>query len=136
MQGVCKRFGATVALDEVDLTVRAGEVHALIGENGAGKSTLMKVLSGAHRDDRGKMLLNGQRYAPHHPLAARRAGVCMIYQELSLAPHLSAQKNILLGVEPTWCGLLRHREKVSSPSFARRCQIREISSPESCAQLR
>ena len=110
MRGVCKRFGGTVALDNVDLTVRVGEVHALIGENGAGKSTLMKVLSGAHREDRGQMLLDGRPYTPQNPLAARRAGVCMIYQELSLAPHLSAEENILLGVEPAWCGLLRHHE--------------------------
>ena len=110
MRGVCKRFGATVALDDVDLTVQAGEVHALIGENGAGKSTLMKVLSGAHPADRGMMLLDGKPYSPRNPLVARRAGVCMIYQELSLAPHLSAEQNILLGVEPSWCGLLRRGE--------------------------
>ena len=61
MSGIGKRFGATQALDEVSFELHAGRVMALIGENGAGKSTLMKVLSGAHRDDRGKMLLNGQR---------------------------------------------------------------------------
>ena len=110
MHGVCKRFDATTALHDVNLKVEAGEVHALIGENGAGKSTLMKVLSGAHPPDDGKMLLDGQPYAPRHPLAARQAGVCMIYQELSLAPHLSAEQNLLLGVEPTRCGLLRRGE--------------------------
>src|SRR5258708_24247934 len=101
MEGVRKRFGATVALDGVDLFVRAGEVLALVGENGAGKSTLMKTLSGAHRPDEGRMWLNGEPYAPGHPLDARRAGVSMIYQELSLARHLSVMENIVLGMEPS-----------------------------------
>jgi ribose transport system ATP-binding protein len=106
MQGIRKRFGATLALGSVDLEVARGEVLALVGENGAGKSTLMKVLSGAHAPDDGQMLLDGQPYAPKNPLEARRAGVAMIYQELSLAPHLSVAENILLGVEPSRGGLL------------------------------
>ena len=69
-----KRFGASVALDGVDLRVYAGEVLALVGENGAGKSTLMKVLSGAHAPDEGRMWLNGQPYQPKHPQDARQAG--------------------------------------------------------------
>ena len=101
MQGVHKRFGPTHALRGVDLEVRAGEVHALVGENGAGKSTLMKVLSGAHWPDEGQMWLDGAAYLPRNPLHARRSGVTMIYQELSLAPHLSVMENILLGIEPT-----------------------------------
>src|SRR3954471_12849688 len=101
MQGVRKHFGATIALAGVDLTVDAGQVLALVGENGAGKSTLMKVLSGAHQADDGQMWLDGQPYQPRDPLDARKAGVAMIYQELSLAPHLSVMENILLGVEPT-----------------------------------
>ena len=110
MLGICKRFGATVALDHVSLAVAAGEVHALVGENGAGKSTLMKVLSGAIQPDAGTMLLDGRPYQPRHPLDARRAGVAMIYQELSLAPHLSVEENIMLGAEPTTLGLVRHKE--------------------------
>jgi ribose transport system ATP-binding protein len=98
MEDVHKRFGATVALGGVDLSVRAGEVHALVGENGAGKSTLMKVLSGAHAPDEGRMWLDDQPYAPRNPMDARRSGVAMIYQELALAPHLSVMENILLGM--------------------------------------
>src|SRR5215510_4000126 len=101
MHGVRKRFGATVALAGVDLEVQPGEILALVGENGAGKSTLMKVLSGAHAPDEGEMWLDGQAYLPRNPLDARRHGVAMIYQELSLAPHLSVMENILLGIEPT-----------------------------------
>src|SRR5579872_5224011 len=101
MEGVRKRFGATLALDGVDLSVDPGEVLALIGENGAGKSTLMKVLSGAHEPDEGKMWLDGEPYAPRDPLEARRRGVAMIYQELALAKDLTVMENILLGMEPT-----------------------------------
>ena len=101
MVDIHKRFGATAALAGVDLEVSGGEVLALVGENGAGKSTLMKVLSGAHAPDEGAMFLDGEPYRPRGPLDARRAGVAMIYQELSLARHLSVMENIVLGVEPT-----------------------------------
>lgn len=107
MTGLRKAFGATVALDGVDLSVEAGTVHALIGENGAGKSTLMKILSGVHRADAGRMLLDGVPYAPADPLDARRRGVVMIYQELALAPHLSVASNIMLGMEPAARGWIR-----------------------------
>jgi ribose transport system ATP-binding protein len=110
MRGVSKRFGATRALHRVDLQVRPGEVLALVGENGAGKSTLMKVLSGAHPPDEGEMLLDGQPYRPRNPLDARRSGIAMIYQELSLAPHLLVMENILLGIEPTVGPLIRWPE--------------------------
>ncbi len=109
MRGVTKRFGAAVALDGVDLEVRAGEVHALVGENGAGKSTLMKVLSGAHVPDEGEMELFGRRYSPVGPLAALRSGVAMIYQELNLAPHLTVEQNVMLGREATLHGVVRRR---------------------------
>jgi ribose transport system ATP-binding protein len=101
MRGIRKAFGATVAVDGVDLSVASGEVCAIVGQNGAGKSTLMGILAGAIQPDAGEMTLEGIPYRPEHPLAARRAGVAMIYQELSLAPHLSVAENILLGMEPT-----------------------------------
>ena len=99
MRGVEKSFGPIRALDGVELDVRAGEVHALIGENGAGKSTLMKVLSGAHAPDAGAVELDGRPYAPSGPLDARDRGVAMIYQELNLAPHLTVAQNVMLGRE-------------------------------------
>ncbi len=107
MTGISKRFGVTPALDGVDLSVHEGEVHALVGENGAGKSTLMKVLSGAIQPDAGSITLDGRPFHPRGPLEARRAGVAMIYQELSLAPHLSVEDNIMLGAEPTQLGFVR-----------------------------
>lgn len=100
MQGIRKVFGPTIALNHVDLEVRPGEVHALVGENGAGKSTLMKILSGAYQADSGTMHLDGQLYQPRHPHDARARGVGMIYQELSIAPHLTVEENIVLGMEP------------------------------------
>lgn len=107
MTGIRKSFGATHALRSVDIEVRAGEVMALVGENGAGKSTLMKVLSGAHKADAGGMWLDGEPFVPRDPLDARNQGVAMIYQELSLAPHLTVMENILLGIEPTRGPLVR-----------------------------
>src|SRR4051794_5910286 len=107
MRDIKKRFGATIALDGVSLRVMPGEVHALVGQNGAGKSTLMKTLSGAHAPDSGEMFLDGKPYTPRNPLDGRKLGVAMIYQELSLAPHLSVMENVLLGMEPGTMGFLR-----------------------------
>jgi ribose transport system ATP-binding protein len=106
LTGIAKRFGPTVALDGVDLELRAGEVHALIGENGAGKSTLMNILAGSLRPDRGEMHIEGQKYDPASPLDARRGGIALIHQELSLCPHLSVTENILMGVESARLGLV------------------------------
>ena len=104
---VQKSFGATRALRGVSLEVDPGQVLALIGENGAGKSTLMKILSGALRPDHGAIELDGSPFAPADPLQARRSGVAMIHQELTLAPHLSVEANILLGAERAAFGWLR-----------------------------
>jgi len=109
LAGIRKSFGATRALQSVSLDIAPGEVHALIGENGAGKSTLMKVLSGAHAPDAGTMELAGQPYRPDNPHDARLKGVAMIYQELNLALHLSAQENILLGAESARLGFVDAR---------------------------
>jgi ribose transport system ATP-binding protein len=101
MRGISKTFPGVRALNGVDLTVHAGEVHALMGENGAGKSTLMKILSGAYRPDPGAVIrLNGETVQIDGPLAAKQLGIAVIYQELSLSPNLTVAENIYLGREP------------------------------------
>jgi ribose transport system ATP-binding protein len=110
MLDVAKSFGASRALDGVSLGLEEGEVLALLGENGAGKSTLMKVLSGAYRPDSGSMTLGGLPYAPKGPRDALARGVAMIYQELTIAPHLTVEANVMLGQERTGLGLVRRSE--------------------------
>ena len=103
---ISKSFGPTVALDGVDLELREGEVHALIGENGAGKSTLMNVIAGSLQPDQGTMEIYGRPYAPANPLDARTHGIALIHQELSLCPHLSVAENVLMGIESSHLGWL------------------------------
>jgi ribose transport system ATP-binding protein len=121
MRGVRKVFGATVAVDDVDFSVRSGEVCALVGQNGAGKSTLMSILVGAIRPDAGSLRVNGVPFHPRQPLDAKRAGVAMIYQELSLAPDLSVMENIVLGDEPARAGIIRWNDvrEVARKALAR-----------------
>jgi len=111
LKKIHKSFGPTVALDGVDLELRAGEVHALIGENGAGKSTLMNVVAGSLQPDEGTMDLDGHRYAPANPLDARTHGIALIHQELSLCPHLTVAENVLMGIESSRAGWL-NRDKL------------------------
>ncbi len=99
MQGITKRFHGVPALQNVNLTVYPGEVHALMGENGAGKSTLMKILAGAYIADEGEIRINGQPLRITDPGAARQAGINLIYQELNVAPNLSVAENIFMGSE-------------------------------------
>src|SRR6516162_7953019 len=107
MRGVSKSFFGIKALRGVDLTVYAGEIHALMGENGAGKSTLMKILSGAYRPDPGgEIRIEGKPARIEGPLGGRAAGISIIYQELSLAPNLTVAENIYLGREMSRSGLL------------------------------
>src|SRR5262249_53206126 len=106
LTGISKRFGATIALDGVDLEFAPGQVYALIGENGAGKSTLMNIISGAVKPDAGLMELDGKPYHPASPAGARDNGISLIHQELSLFPHLSVAENIMMGIEPARMGLM------------------------------
>jgi ribose transport system ATP-binding protein len=101
MRGITKSFPGVRALDGVSFDVRAGEVHALVGENGAGKSTLMKILAGAQRADGGEIFVDGNRATIDGPRAAEQLGIGMIYQEFNLVPYLGAIENIVLGNEPT-----------------------------------
>ena len=130
MRGIRKAFGATVALAGVDLSVAPGEICGLVGQNGAGKSTLMAILSGALQPDAGTMTIDGRPYAPRSPIEARRAGVAMIYQELSLAPHLTVMENVLLGAEPTSFGLVDRARMREIASDALRQLGHEDISPD------
>ncbi|MBU4329595.1 MAG: sugar ABC transporter ATP-binding protein [Acidobacteria bacterium] len=110
MAGISKSFGPTIALQDVDLELKKGEIHALLGENGAGKSTLVKILSGALKADRGRMTLASRPFAPSGPLDSRIHGISMIYQELNLAPHLTVTENIMLGREIHLRGILQRKD--------------------------
>ena len=110
VRGVCKRFPGLVALDKVDLEVRQGETHVLLGENGAGKSTLMKILSGAYRKDEGEILIDGQPVEIHDARQAQELGIAIIYQTFNQVPHLSVAENIFLGRERTRLGLIDYED--------------------------
>ncbi|WP_030703792.1 MULTISPECIES: sugar ABC transporter ATP-binding protein [unclassified Streptomyces] len=99
-RSVSKRFPGVVALDDVSFALRAGEVHALVGENGAGKSTLIKVLTGVYRSDEGEVCVSGEPVRFARPFEAQQAGISTIYQEVNLVPLMSVARNIFLGREP------------------------------------
>ena len=100
MKGIGKSFPGVKALEGVNLSVRSGQVHALLGENGAGKSTLIKILSGAYVKDEGQIFWEGQPVAINSPQDAQALGISTIYQEFNLAPHLTIAENIFLGHLP------------------------------------
>jgi len=101
LEGIDKSFGGIHALKSVDFTLCTGEIHALLGENGAGKSTLVKILTGVHQADSGKVFLDDEQLVIESPIDARRKGIGVIYQELSLINSLSVGENIFLGNEPS-----------------------------------
>ncbi len=99
LRGITKRFGAFAANDSIDLTLRPGEIHALLGENGAGKSTLVKILYGLLQPDAGEIMLRGKVVAIASPADARRRGIGMVFQHFSLFEQMSVLENIALGME-------------------------------------
>ena len=106
VKNISKSYGSVVALDDVSLFVRAGEVIGLVGDNGAGKSTLVKALSGAHLPDTGEILLDGVARRWKSPHDALESGIETLYQDSSLAPHLSVSSNVFLGREILRPGML------------------------------
>ena len=128
MTGIVKVFPGVRALDGVDLDVRAGEVHCLLGQNGAGKSTLIKVLSGAHHPDEGTIHWNGELVRLATPMAAMRLGIATIYQELDLVNDLTVAENITLGHEPSRIGFAERRsERNAAVALLKRLGHPEIS---------
>ncbi len=113
MQGIHKYFPSTnvLANKHVDLEVRQGEVHALVGENGAGKTTLMNILYGLIRPDQGRIRVNGQEVQINHPDDAIRLGIGMVHQHFKLVPSFTVAENIMLGMEPHTLGVLRKKDE-------------------------
>ena len=106
MKGICKRFPGVLALNNVSVTVKAGEVHALLGENGAGKSTLIKVLGGIYIAEEGEIYIEGKKVEIDGVKAAQENGIAIIHQELVLVPHMTVAENIFLGREPMTGGFV------------------------------
>jgi rhamnose transport system ATP-binding protein len=117
LRSIAKRFGATQALEDVSLTLRAGEIHALLGENGAGKSTLIKIMTGVYQPDRGQILLLGKPIGIASAAEAQRHGIAAIYQEPLLFPDLNVAENIFIshqgrGAIAAWRTMFREAERI------------------------
>ena len=128
LRGIGKRFPGVIALDGVDFTVQAGEIHALLGENGAGKSTLIKVLTGVYRADSGSIAMAGSPIRPASPRDAEAAGISTVYQEVNLVPSLSVAENIALGRQPGRFGFInwravRARARAALARLGIRCDV-------------
>ncbi|WNG51885.1 sugar ABC transporter ATP-binding protein [Archangium minus] len=110
VKGISKRFSGVQALRGVDFRLLPGEVHAVMGQNGAGKSTLIKILTGVHRPDAGRILLQGSEIKPKSPSEARKLGISTVYQEVNLCPNLSVAENICLGHDPSEAFAIRWKQ--------------------------
>ncbi|MBL8576426.1 MAG: sugar ABC transporter ATP-binding protein [Mesorhizobium sp.] len=121
MEGISKRYGGVRALEDADLVVHAGRIHAILGENGAGKSTLIKVMSGVVAPDQGRIVLDGREVTFDSPAAANRAGVVCIFQELSLIPELSVADNIVISDPPKKFGMIdrKAQRRIAVEALAR-----------------
>jgi ribose transport system ATP-binding protein len=125
-----------MAVDGVDLDIRAGEVHVVAGENGAGKSTLMKLLSQIERPDNGEIELDGERVAFHGPRYAQRLGIAMVHQEFALAPDLTIAENLVLGREQTHLGMIRRgSERASARELLDRVGLEDVDPARKAASL-
>ncbi|HYE83413.1 MAG TPA: sugar ABC transporter ATP-binding protein [Clostridia bacterium] len=114
LKGISKVFPGVKALDRVSFSLKAGEVHGLIGENGAGKSTLMKIISGIYNRDEGEYLINGNTVGDLTPKKAQELGIAIIHQELNMCQHLTVAENIFLGREKSRLGCIKQKEMNSA----------------------
>ena len=121
MRGISKRYGGVRALQDAELTIEAGRIHAILGENGAGKSTLIKIIAGVVTPDEGRVLLDGAPVAFASPAAAQAAGIACIFQELSLIPDLSVADNVAISNPPKRFGLIDRsaQRRVAEEALAR-----------------
>jgi ribose transport system ATP-binding protein len=121
MEGISKRYGGVRALEDAELSVHAGRIHAILGENGAGKSTLIKVMAGVVAPDQGRMLLKGEEVSFASPAEANRAGIVCIFQELSLIPELSVADNIVISDPPMRFGMIdrKAQRRIAEQALAR-----------------
>jgi ribose transport system ATP-binding protein len=121
MEGVSKRYGGVRALEQVEIRVHAGRIHAVLGENGAGKSTLIKIMTGVVAPDEGRMTLAGNEVSFASPAEANKAGIVCIFQELSLIPDLSVADNIVISDPPRRFGMIdrRAQRKIAEEALAR-----------------
>src|SRR5258705_2706204 len=121
MRGISKRYGGVRALEDAELTIEAGRIHAILGENGAGKSTLIKIIAGVVTPDEGRVLLDGAPVTFASPAAAQAAGIACIFQELSLIPDLSVADNIAISNPPKRFGLIDRsaQRRVAEEALAR-----------------
>ena len=101
LKNVTKRFPGVIAMHDMHIQIRPGEIHGLIGENGAGKSTLIKVLTGVHIPEEGEIFVDGQKVSFSNPVHAREAGIACVYQELNIVPMLPVVDNVFMGRKVT-----------------------------------
>lgn len=136
MHGVTKQFPGVKALDAVDLTVRKGEVHAIIGENGAGKSTLMKILSGVYIADSGEIIIDGKPAKITNPRDAEKLGVSIVYQELSNFPLMTIAENICAGVHPRKHGLVDYKRiRESAQQYIEEFELTDLKPNQTVQEL-
>jgi simple sugar transport system ATP-binding protein len=114
LKGVTRRFGTFVANDRIDLAVRTGEIHAIVGENGAGKTTLMNVLFGLLQPDEGEILIDGKPLVVANPRVAIAAGLGMVHQHFKLVPSLTVAENVFLGMERSRAGIIDHKAEIAA----------------------
>lgn len=136
VQQISRHFGSVVALQDISMSVRAGEVMCLLGDNGAGKSTLIKILSGVHRPTLGRYLFEGKEVHLNSPRDALSMGIATVYQDLAMIPLMGIARNFFLGAEPTkgWGPFryfdTRYAERVTREELAKiGINVRDISQP-------